>query len=79
MISSDTQFLKEVGIEPCDLDDSFPSSLSPPLPPEALFPKVREKDAHWLLELGVIWEQEPEPGFQPLKSLREYLTRYPNG
>jgi hypothetical protein len=77
--NGDIKFLRELGIEPSSLDDPSPSSLPPPLPPEALIHKLMEKDACWLQNLGVMWEQEPEPDFIPPKSLREYLARYPNG
>jgi hypothetical protein len=79
MTDGDIKFLREMGIEPCTLYDPSPSSLPPPLPPEALIHKLMEKDACWLQNLGVMWEQEPEPDFIPPKSLREYLARYPNG
>lgn len=46
----DRSFLREIGIEPFDLD-----------------------------HVWVTWEQDPEPGFVPPGTLREYLTRYPNG
>jgi hypothetical protein len=77
--NGDIKFLRELGIEPSSLDDASPSSLPPPLPPEALIHKLMEKDACWLQNLGVRWEEDPEPGFIPPKSLREYLTRFPNG
>ncbi len=79
MSHSDGQFMKEMGIEPCHLDDPVPRPLPPPLPPGPVIPKLTEKDACWLLNLGVMWEREPEPDFMPPKSLREYLARYPNG
>jgi hypothetical protein len=72
----DGQFLRETGIDPCLLDDPFPRPLPPPLPPESLIPSLTGKDACWLLNLGVMWEQEPEPDFIPPKSLREYLVQY---
>ena len=62
MTSSDARFMKEVGIEPCDLDDPFPSSL-PPLPPgPLLIPSLKKKDACWLRILRVVWEPERELG-----------------
>jgi len=79
MTYGDRKFMMEVGIEPCTLYDPFPGSLPPPLPPGPVIPYPTEKDACWLLNLGVLWEQEPEPGFEPPKSVREYLARYPNG
>ncbi|MGA2608710.1 MAG: hypothetical protein ABSH01_14795 [Terriglobia bacterium] len=79
MTRRDEQFLKEMGIECCHLDDPFPSSLPPPPPPGPVIPALLEKDARWLLDLGVLWEEDAEPGFVPPKSLREYLARYPNG
>ena len=78
MTYGDGQFLRELGIDPCLLDDPFPRPLPPPLPPESLIPSLTEKDACWILNLGVTWEHEPELGFVPPKSLREYLVRYPN-
>ena len=79
MTYGDGQFLREMGIDPCLLDDPFPRPLPPPLPPESLIPSLTEKDACWILNLGVTWEHEPEPDFMPPKSLWEYLARYPNG
>jgi hypothetical protein len=78
MTYGDGQFLRELGIDPCLLDDPFPRPLPPPLPPESLIPSLTEKDACWILNLGITWEHEPELGFVPPKSLREYLVRYPN-
>ena len=66
----DRKFMMEVGVEPCTLDDPFPHSLPPPLPPGPPIPSLMEKDACWLLNLGVRWEREPEPDFIPPKSLR---------
>ncbi len=59
----------------------WPRQEPPPsrLPPGPLIPSLTEKDARWLLNLGVMWEREPEPDFMPPKSLREYLVRYPKG
>ncbi len=79
MSHTDSQFMKEMGIEPCHLDDPAPSSLPPPLPPEAQLPSLTEADARWLLNLGVILEEDPEPGFVLPKTLQEYLARYPGG
>jgi hypothetical protein len=79
MTHGDRKFMMEVGIEPCTLDDPFPRPLPSPLPPGPLMPRLTEKDACWLLNLGVMWEREPEPDFMPPKSLREYLARYPTG
>jgi hypothetical protein len=79
MTNGDFQFMKEMGIESCTLDDPSPSSLPPPLPTEALIPKLTEKDARWLQNLSVMWEQEPELGFVPPRCLWEYLSGYPNG
>ena len=79
MTYGDGQFLREMGIEPCLLDDPFPRPLPPRLPPGPLIPSLTEKDARWLLNLGVMWEREPEPDFISPTSLREYLVRYPNG
>jgi hypothetical protein len=62
MTSNDTQFVKEVGIEPCDLNIPFPSSL-PPMLPRPPIPTWTKKDARWLLNLRVMWEPGPEPGF----------------
>jgi hypothetical protein len=79
MTYGDRKFMMEVGIEPCTLDDRFPRPLPPPLPPGPVIPSLTEKDACWLQNLGVMREQDPEPGFKPPKSLREYLARYPSG
>ena len=79
MTHGDRKFMMEVGIEPCTLDDPFPRPLPPRLPPGPLIPSLTEKDARWLLNLGVMWEHEPELGFVPPRSLREYLARYPTG
>jgi hypothetical protein len=80
MTISDVQFLKEMGIDPRSLDDPFPSPLpSPPAPDEAPIPKLAEKDSRWLQDLRVTWEQDPEPGFVPPKTLQEYLTKHPTG
>jgi hypothetical protein len=79
MTYGDRKFMMEVGIEPCTLDDPFPHPLPPPLPPGPPIPHLTENDACWLLNLGVMWEREPEPDFIPPKSLGEYLARYPNG
>ena len=65
MTYGDGQFLREMGIDPCLLDDPFPRPLPPPLPPESLIPSLTEKDACWILNLGVTWEHEPELGFVP--------------
>ena len=78
MTSNDTKFMKEIGIQPCDLDKPFQPSL-PLLPPESLFLSVTEKDISWLLKVGVIWGPDPTSDFVPPKNLREYLDRYPGG
>ena len=44
-----------------------------------MIPSLTEKDACWLGKLKVVWEEDPEPGFVPSKSVREFLGRYPNG
>ena len=44
-----------------------------------MIPYLTQKDACWLGKLKVMWEEDPEPGFVPPKSVREYLTSYPNG
>jgi len=77
MTSGDFQFMKEMGIALCHLDDPFPISL--PLPPVPKIPTLSEKDACWLQNLGVMWEQDPEPEFDPPKALRDYLGRFPSG
>ena len=79
LTTGDFRFMKELGIEPSSLDDPFPRPLPPPPPPEATIPKLTEEDACWLHDLRVIWEQDPEPGFVPPTTLREYLARFPNG
>ena len=79
MTYGDGQFLREMGIDPCLLDDPFPRPLPPRLPPGPVIPSLTEKDACWLLNLGVRWEPEPEPDFVPPRSVREYLARYPTG
>jgi len=77
MTYGDRKFMMEVGIEPCTLYDPFPGSLPPP--PGSVIPSLAEKDACWLGKLKVMWEEDPEPGFVPPKSVRECLGRYPNG
>lgn len=79
MTSGDFQFMKEIGIEPSGSDDPSPIPLPPLPPPEAPIPKLTEEDARWLQDLTVAWEQDPEPGFIPPKTLREYLVRFPQG
>jgi hypothetical protein len=79
MTSSDKEFLRKIGIEPCLLNDPFPSSLPPPPPPRPVIPALSEKDACWLLNLGVMWDQDTERDFVPPSTLREYLVRFPNG
>lgn len=79
MTKRDIQFLKAIGVEPIIPDDPVPSPLPAALPPGPLFPSLTVRDANWLLSFGVMWEQEPEPGFTPPDNLREYLARYPNG
>lgn len=64
MTNGDFQFMKEMGIEPCGLDDQFPNSLPPPPPPEAPIPRLTEEDARWLQNLGVLWG-EPGAGLHP--------------
>ena len=76
MTNGDFRFMKEIGIEPSSPDDPFPRPLSPLLPPDAPLPRVTEEDARWLQNLGVTWEQDPEPGFDLPKTLPEYLARY---
>ena len=78
MTSNDTKFMKEIGIEPCDLDKPFQPSLRLHLP-EVLTPTLADKDFLWLLNLGVIWGPDPTPEFVPPENLREYLDRYPSG
>jgi hypothetical protein len=78
MTPENMQFLREVGIDPSSLDDPSPSPLPPPPPSEAPIPKLAEKDARWLQNLGVVWS-ESEPEFIPPGTLVEYLKRYPNG
>jgi hypothetical protein len=79
MTNGDLQFLKEMRIEPSGLDDPFPGPLPPPPPAEAPIPKLTEEESRWLQDLRVAWENGPEPEFIPPKTLREYLTRFPNG
>lgn len=79
MTYGDRKFMMEVGIEPCTLDDRFPHPLPPPLPPGPVIPSLTEKDACWLGKLKVTWEEDPERGFVPPRSLWEYLGGYPNG
>jgi hypothetical protein len=78
MTSNDTKFMKEVGIEPCDLDRPFQPSL-PLRPRKSLIPSLAEQDISWLLKYGVYWGPDPESRFVPPHNLREYLSRYPNG
>jgi hypothetical protein len=78
MTSKDTKFMKEIGIEPCDLDKPFQPLL--PLPErESLIPHLAESDVAFLLKYGVVWGSDPEKGFVPPHNLREYLSRYPSG
>jgi hypothetical protein len=79
MTFGDIQFLKAAGIEPSSLGDPFPTSLPPPMPTETIIPKLAEEDSRWLQNLAVMWEQGPEPGFVPPKTLPEYLARNPTG
>ena len=78
MTINDTKFLKEVGIEPCDLHKPFQPSL-PLQPRESPILPLAEQDISWLLKYGVFWGPDPESGFVPPRNLREYLSRYPNG
>jgi hypothetical protein len=78
MTSNDTKFMKEIGIEPCDLDKPFQHSL-PLLPAESLIASLTEEDIFWLLKLGVNWGPDPTPDFVPPENLRKYLDRYPHG
>src|SRR5580704_14456908 len=78
MTSKDTRFMKEIGIEPCDLDKPFQPSL--PLPErESLISPLTESDVAFLLKYGVFWGPDPDSGFVPPHNLREYLSRFPNG
>jgi len=79
MTCGDIEFLKAIGIDPCCLDDPSPDPLTSPPPAEAPVPKLAEEDSHWLHDLRVAWEQEPEPEFIVPKTLPEYLGRYPTG
>lgn len=79
MTLGDMQFLKELGIVPCAIEGSSPRPLPPPLPTEAPSPELTEEDARWLQNLGVTWDEDPEPVFVPPMTLKEYLLRYPNG
>ncbi len=80
MTHSDSQFLKGMGIEPCSLTGPFPRPPPPAEPPGAWYiPFVMVGEETWLLNLKILWEQEPEPGFVPPKTFKEYLARYPNG
>ena len=63
MTPGDAQFMKAVGIEPCDLNAPGPSSLPPPPPGPSLIASLTKKDACWLLILRVMWEPERELGF----------------
>ena len=74
--SRDTKFMKEVGIEPCNLEKPFQSSL--PLPdqdPQAH--NISEVDVSWLRKHGILWA--PDPPFVPPMNLQQYLSRYPKG
>ena len=62
MTDADKKFMGQVGIEPFTLCDPFPASLPRPLPPRRVIPTLMEKDARWLHNLGIVWEQDPEPG-----------------
>ena len=63
MTPGDAQFMKEVGIEPCDFNYPLPSSLPPLTPGPLLIPALTKKDACWLLILRVMWKPWPELGF----------------
>ena len=56
MTPEDAQFMKAVGIEPCDLNYPLPSSLPPPPPGPLLIPSSAKKDVCWLRVLKVMWE-----------------------
>ena len=76
LTSQDARFMKEIGIQPCDIERPFQPSL--PLPQhDSQAPAMSEEDVSWLLTRGVLLE--PEPRFMPPKNLQEYLSRYPNG
>jgi hypothetical protein len=76
MNSSDSQFLRDLGIAHFSLDDPLSISLPPPPSPEAPTPKPTEEDARWVQNLSVMWEQDPELEFIPPGTPLEYLTRY---
>jgi hypothetical protein len=78
MTLGDIQFLKAVGIVPCDLGCPLPPAQPPTPPAEAPIHHFTENDARWLQNLGVICD-EPEPEFVPPKTLPEYLARFPHG
>jgi hypothetical protein len=71
MTTDDAQFLREVGIEAYILEDPFPSSFPPPLPPGPAIPSLTQEDACWLGNLRVAWERDAEPGFERPKTFRE--------
>lgn len=77
MTLGDIQFLKAMGIDPRSLGDPSPSSLPSPPPTEVPIPKLAEEDSRWLLNLGVMWDDEVEPEFVPPRTLGEYLGRFP--
>jgi len=79
MTDGDRQFMKEAGIEPCDLHGLLSHAPTPPPCPGPAIPSLTDKDARWLQNLGILWEQEPEPGFVPPRTFKEYLSRYPDG
>lgn len=79
MTDGDRQFMKALGIEPCDLHDPLTHRHTPPLCSAPAIPSLTERDARFLQNLRIRWEREPEPGFVLPNTLSEYLTRYPNG
>ena len=79
MTDGDRQFMKGAGIEPCDFHGLLPHALTPPPRSGLAILSLTEKDARWLRNLGILWEQEPEPDFVPPRTFKEYLNRYPNG
>jgi hypothetical protein len=55
---SDGSFLKKVGIKPCVIHDPCPQPLQVPVRKERHI-RFTGKDAEWLRECGVAWEQKP--------------------
>jgi len=79
MTDGDREFMKGMGIEPCDLHDPLTDRHTPRRCSAPAIPSLPGRDARRLLDLRIRCEREPEPDFVLPHTLSEYLTRYPNG